>query len=129
MNGAAVLPQLLVVEPDFLLRRTVAGVVREMRLAQVHEATTVEHAARDIAAAPFLNALLISLDAEGAALQLLGQLHDGGRIAALSVAVTAETCDAGLALRLRELDVRRVLLKPFRVKGIVETIAGLVKPH
>lgn len=120
------LPRLLIVEPDFLLRRIVAGVARDMRLAWVQEATSVERAAQDLAASHF-DAVLLSLDSEGHVIELLDRLRQGlvCSAAATPVAVTAAECDTGLALRLRELDVRRVLLKPFKVKGVVETIAGL----
>jgi CheY-like chemotaxis protein len=124
--AAARRPALLIVEPDFLLRRTVAGVVRELALAEVHEATGVEAATRQLAEQPF-EALLLALDDDGAAIELLRRLRRGALRSppALPVAVTATACDAGLALRLKELDVKRVLLKPFKVKGVIDTIAGL----
>ncbi|MDE2082460.1 MAG: histidine kinase [Burkholderiales bacterium] len=126
MNSSRGLPQLLLVEPDFLLRRTVASVARELGLAQVQEATSLDRAALELARVPF-DAILVSLDPEGEALKYLEGLRRGNCLSdsATPVAVTADGCDAGLAMRLRELDVRRLLLKPFKVKGVVETIAGL----
>lgn len=126
MNSGCGLPHLLLVEPDFLLRRTVASVVRELGLAQVQEATSLDRATLELARVPF-DAILISLDPEGEALKLLDGLRGASSRSksATPVAVTADGCDAGLALRLRELEVRRLLLKPFKVRSVVETIAGL----
>jgi hypothetical protein len=38
------------------------------------------------------------------------------------VAVTSDHCDVETIEKLRELEVRRLLLKPFKVKTILETI-------
>lgn len=126
MSAERPLPQLLLVEPDFLLRRIVAGVARDLRLAQVQEATSPQHAAQELAVKNF-NAMLIALDPNGEALKLLDRMRQshGNSPNATPVAVTTEHCDAELAQQLRELHVRRVLLKPFKVKGVIETIAGL----
>ncbi len=41
------------------------------------------------------------------------------------MAVTAGACGTALALRLKQLEVRRLLLRPFKVKGVLEAIAAL----
>ena len=58
---------------------------------------------------------------------LLAQVREGPWLCPMDtpVAVTVDHCDADLALQLRGLNVRRVLLKPFKVKGVIETITGL----
>jgi DNA-binding NarL/FixJ family response regulator len=116
----------LILEPDFLLRRTVVGVIRDMQLAEIHEATQADLASRLLMSRRF-DALLFALDDEGAAIELLLSLRRGGTLAPADtpVAVTAAACDASLALRLKELKVRRVLLKPFKVKSVIETVSGL----
>lgn len=122
--------ELLLVEPDFLLRRTVGGVVRSLALAQVQEAASLEHARRLLAEHRF-DALLLALDAEHQALQLLMDLRSG-RLrsdAATPVAVTAGAADAGLAVQLKALDVKRLLLKPFRGKDMVQTVRQLAPPR
>ena len=125
---APVLPPitLLLVEPQFLLRRTVAAVARDMRLADPKELTSIEQAAALVAIQPF-DALFLSLDEEDAALALMGRVRRGGtRCAAdIPIAVTAAACGTPLALRLKELDVRRLLLRPFKVKGVLDAIAAL----
>lgn len=117
---------LLLVEPQFLLRRTVAAVARDLRLAEPHEATTVDAAARLVAARPF-EALFLSLDEEDLALELMARVRGGETKCAATtpIAVTAGACDTSLALRLKQLEVRRLLLRPFKVKGVLDAIAAL----
>ena len=49
--------------------------------------------------------------------------------AGFPVAATATACDVELALKLRELDVCRLLLKPFKVRGMLEVISALGAPE
>lgn len=117
---------LLLLEPQFLLRRTVAAVARDMRLANPQEITTVEAASRLCAIHAF-DALFLSLDEEGPALDLMQRVRSGGTQCdpAIPIAVTAAACDTSLALRLKTLDVRRLLLRPFKVKGVLDAIGAL----
>ena len=118
--------ELLLVEPQFLLRRTVSAVARDLRLANPQEVTHIEAAARLIEFQSF-DALFVSLDEEDAALELLGRVRAGetGCDAAIPIAVMAASCSTALALRLKELEVRRLLLRPFKVKGVLDAIAAL----
>jgi hypothetical protein len=120
---------LLLVEPQFLLRRTVASVARDMRLANSREATTIEAAATLVALHAF-DALFLSLDEEDAALELMSRVRNGAtRCAAdIPIAVTAATCATPLALRLKHLEVRRLVLRPFKVKGVLDAIVALRRP-
>jgi hypothetical protein len=117
---------LLLVEPHFLLRRTVAAVARDMRLADPHETTTIEAASRLIAVRAF-DALFLSLDEEVPALELMMRVRNGETKcdAHIPIAVTASACDTALALQLKRLDVRRLLLRPFKVKGVLDAIVAL----
>jgi len=120
---------LLLVEPQFLLRRTVSAVARDMRLADPKEATTIEQAASLLATRSF-DALFLSLDEEDAALELMSRVRNGDTHCARDVpmAVTAAACGTTLALRLKQLEVRRLLLRPFKVKGVLDAIAALRLP-
>jgi hypothetical protein len=117
---------LLLVEPQFLLRRTVAAVARDMRLAHPQEITTVEAAARLLSVRSF-DALFLSLDEGDRAIDLMQRVRAGDTecAATVPIAVTAESCDTSLALRLKTLDVRRLLLRPFKVKGVLDAIGAL----
>jgi DNA-binding NarL/FixJ family response regulator len=117
---------LLLLEPHFLVRRTVSAVARNMRLADSREITTVE-AADSLITQHAFDALFLSLDEEAAALDLMSRVRNGETRCApdIPIAVTAAACDTPLALRLKHLDVRRLLLRPFKVKGFLDAISAL----
>lgn len=133
MATPKMLPRLLLVEPQFMLRRTVTAVARDMGLAAVHEATGAAAARRALVDQVF-DALVIALDEGGEVLDLLTQLRGGGlrSAAVIPITVTADRCDAPTALALKRLQVERLLLKPFRVKDVLDAVAsstaGTIKP-
>src|ERR1700741_2906721 len=98
--------RLLLVEPQFVLRRTVSTMARDMGLADVQEATSPAIAEKLLFESCF-DGLLISLDRDGEALALLQRLRaaQASHPSDLPVAATATACDVELALKLRELDV------------------------
>lgn len=122
--------RLLLVEPQFVLRRTVSTMARDMGLADVQEATSATQAGKLLGERRF-NAMLLAIDEEGEALALLQRLRAGetSHPASVPVAVTAMTCDVELALRMKQLDVCRLLLKPFKVRGMLEVISALGAPQ
>lgn len=121
--------RLLLVEPQFVLRRTVSTMARDMGLADVQEATSPAVAERLLSERRF-SALLVAIDDDGEVLKLLQRLRAGEtpHPADVPVAVTASACDVELALRLKQLDIRRLLLKPFKVRGMLEVISALGAP-
>ncbi len=130
MTAANASGRLLLVEPQFVLRRTVSTMAREMGLADVQEATSPAIAERLLFERRY-DALLIAIDDEGEALALLQRLRAGeaSHPADVLVAATASACDVELALKLKQLDVCRLLLKPFKVKGMLEVISALGAPE
>ncbi len=130
MNGRAASGRLLLLEPQFVLRRTVSTMARQMGLAEVLEATTAAAAGRLLLEQRF-DALLVALDDDGGALLLLERLRTGQwpQPADLPVAAMASVCGVELALRLKELNVTRLLLKPFKVRGVLEAISALGAPE
>jgi len=121
--------RLLLVEPQFVMRRTVATMARQMGLADVDEATSTAVAERLLVERRY-DAVLIALDDDGEALELLRRLRAGeaAHPSDVPVAATAPACDVELALRLKQLDVCRLLLKPFKVRGMLEAISALGAP-
>ncbi|MFT7776571.1 response regulator [Roseateles sp.] len=118
--------RLLLLEPQFVLRRTVALMARDMGLADVQEATTPAIAEKLLQEHRF-NAVLLAVDDDGAALELVRQVRAGSTVQApdIPVVATAASCDVELALRLKQLDVNRLLLKPFKVRGMLEAISAV----
>jgi CheY-like chemotaxis protein len=121
---------LLLVEPQFVMRRTVSTLARDMGLADVQEATSPAHAEKLLFERRF-NAVLIAIDDEGGALELMRRLRAGetSHPVDLPIAATAMSCDVELALRLKQLDICRLLLKPFKVRGMLEVISALGAPE
>jgi DNA-binding NarL/FixJ family response regulator len=117
---------ILVMEPDAVVRSTVASVVRELELAQVHQAASVPLGAQ-VLAESVVDALVLSLADTDAALELLTRLRAGdfASRADIPVVVLAPACDGPLALRLKQLEVRRLLLTPFKIRDVVQTLESL----
>ena len=128
--GGAATPTLLLLEPCFVLRRTVASVVQSLQLARISEAPSLS-LAHGMAANQRFDAFVLALGEQREELTLLRQLRAGHTLSAPSapVAVMIETCDAELVLALRELGVMRVMLKPFKVKTIADTIRQMLAEH
>lgn len=118
---------MLLVEPDGVVRSTVTAVVRELELAQVHQAASI-HMATKVLTNTAVDALVLSLVDNDAALDLLIRLRAGEfpSKADIPVMVMAPACDGALALRLKELVVSRLLLRPFKIRDVVQTLETLV---
>ncbi len=118
---------MLVVEPDGVTRSTIAAVVRELDLAQVHQASSISMGTQMLMDL-VVDALVLSLADNDAALDLLIRLRAGEfpSKAGIPVVVMAKACDGALALRLKELVVSRLLLSPFRIRDVVQTLEALV---
>jgi len=117
---------MLVVEPDGVIRSTLAAVVRELDLAQVYQASSISMGTQ-VLMDTAVDALVLSLADNDAALDLLIRLRAGGfpSKAGIPVVVMATACDGALALRLKELVVLRLLLSPFRIRDVVQTLEAL----
>ncbi len=117
---------MLVVEPDGVVRSTVASVVRELGLAQVHQAASVPLGTHWLTEYP-VDALVLSLADANPALDLLARLRAGEfpSKADIPVVVLAPACDGPMALRLKQLEVLRLLLMPFKIRDVVQTLEAL----
>lgn len=124
--GGALARKVLLIEPDGLVRGTVASVCREMQIARVRQTISVGSAEQWLkTGAP--QAVLISLVEGEAALDFLSRLRAGAfRCEAdMPVVAMARVVDAALVARLKELDVRRLLLQPFRLHDVIHTLEQL----
>ncbi|MGE0099505.1 MAG: hypothetical protein AB7S86_14275 [Hydrogenophaga sp.] len=129
MSGGDTRPPLgtlLLIEPDGLLRSTVASVCRDMQLVQVQQATSVAMA-EPMLKSGLADGLLISLAEGESSLACLSRLRAGGFgcDASLPVAVMAREGDPALIKQLKALEVRRLLLQPYRLRDVIQTVEQL----
>lgn len=128
--GRSALPSVLLIVPENLIRGTVASVCRDLGLAQVKQAISVAQGERVLMAGT-AEGVVLSLSDVNAALSMLERLRAGafGCDANLPVAVLAHECTPDLAARLKSLDVKRLLLQPFRLRDVIHTLEKLWPEH
>jgi CheY-like chemotaxis protein len=121
----------LLVEPTNLLRRTVALTLRSLGTAEVTEAATYPTAHQLCERRPFGGAV-IALEwpqpSEGLrGLTLIQQIRSGESAcpASMPIAVLVESCNTELLQILRSCGISRILIKPFRVRDVIDTIDGM----
>lgn len=117
--------QMLLVDPEQLLRRTVALTARTIGMGTIYEAANAATATRILNERGFDSAV-IAVDygaSQMADLELLDQVRAGKTASdpEIPIAVLAERCDADMIKALRERAVNRIILKPFRARVLLET--------
>lgn len=125
------LPQILLIEPQFVLRRTIAMVARDLGVVDFHEASSVGRARTLLGSGTFAG-LVLDL-AEGApALELLQALRQGAFATRSDIPVVALSSDGqpGDGARLQALGVASVLGKPVRISDLLGTLnEALAQAH
>lgn len=117
----------LLLEPDTLLRRTVALTARSLSMGDVREATRVEEARSQMRSTRFKAALLALETGDGMLdLSLLDdwqatQGAQGGAVAVLLKSVTP-----ALLAELSGRGVKRIIVKPFRARVLLDTLEQLL---
>lgn len=129
-DGAKNSVQILLVEPEALLRRTVVMTARSLNIGQVHEAASTEAALRMLRSRTYHGAV-IAVDCLGSGggrrydLSLIDQLRFGDAGAQdIPIAIMADQATPELLNALHDRRISRVILKPFRAKVLLETIAN-----
>ena len=113
---------MLLVEEQSLLRKTVAMTARSLDMGVIHEASSMQSAERMLGERAFCGAV-ISLDSGGSqSLALLDRVRDGrsASMPTIPIAVMVDQATVELMVKLRALEVSRVILKPFRAKILLE---------
>ena len=118
---------ILLVEPEPMLRRTVVMTARSLGLSQVHEAASNEAALRLLRSRSFHGAVVaVNCIGSGADRQydlgLIDRLRADDPGKTMPIAIMAEQATAELLGALRERNISRVILKPFRARVLLETI-------
>ena len=133
MTAAARLP-ILLLEPNALLRQTVALTAISIGVGSVWQASNVKAAADMLETQSFsgavvaLDALDASDDCHQDALPLIESIRSGttASAAGIPVYVVVNACSQTLLAKLGPLDVKRVLIKPFRARILIEALASLL---
>ncbi|GDY34284.1 hypothetical protein ACINB_01770 [Acidovorax sp. NB1] len=129
MSPSAAQPPILLVEPSSLTASIIVSTARQLNMPAVRQVSSVRTAQQHLAAQGFLG-VIVSLEEEQEAVALLEQVR-GARFAVhaqVPVAVTTAQVDASTAVKMKALQVRRVLLKPFKVRDVIATIQMLQHP-
>ena len=121
--------EILLFEPSSLTASIIVATARQMNLPRVRQVSSVRTAQQQLAAQGF-QALILSLDDAHDAVALLEQVRDAKLAVAshVPVAVTTSQVDPSTAVKMKALQVRRVLLKPFKVRDVITTIQMLDAP-
>lgn len=117
------LPQVLLVEPQFVLRRTLCSVSAELGLAAVTEALSVEAALAKLKVASF-DALILGGIETSALTQLVTQVRDGraGCLVNIRIVVMRSPSTAVTKEVLEQIGVDAVIERPFRVGQVFSAV-------
>ncbi|GGC60054.1 response regulator [Undibacterium terreum] len=124
MANPAANRRMLLVEPETLLRQTVALTARAIGVGNIHEAGNMVLAEQMLKEQAFHGAV-ISIDTEktdAANLGLLDQVRNGATASnkAIPIAAMVERCDSNLLQALSQREVTRIILKPFRARLLLD---------
>lgn len=128
MKAVAHPPAVLLVEPQFVVRRTMVAVGRELGLVDFHEASSVARALPMLEARRF-GGMVLDLDDGNDALTLLERVRAGEFVCRPDLPVVALTFagPSGAASRLEALKPLRTLDKPFKVRELLASVALMAK--
>lgn len=124
---------ILLVEPANLLRRTVSLTVRSLGIAGVTETATFATATqfcdlhRYDAAVIAIEWPLQNGGCKGLALIERIRAGQSASAASIPIAVMVDSCNAELLELMRASEISRILIKPFRVRDVVDTIDNIRK--
>lgn len=120
---SAQLHRLLLVESQFVLRRTIVSVARDLAQVEFHEASSIERA-RSVLAVEVCRGLVLDIHEGSRAMKLLSDLRCGMFVTPRNVPVIALAADISPdhALHLQEFGVNVVLRKPFKIGHLLNAI-------
>jgi CheY-like chemotaxis protein len=119
--------RILLVEPSSLSGGIIVATARQLSLSAVHLVSSVRSAQQKLDQEDF-SGVIISLEEDKDAVLLIEKLRNTQFSTVnplVPIAVITSSINASLALQLKVLDVRRVLLKPFKVRDVITTIQML----
>ena len=123
---SAMLPRILLVEPQFVLRRTMVMVARDLGMVDFQEASSVGRA-RALLATDAYEGVVLDLQEGPQALELLSELRQG-RFATPRDTWVVVLAGGGSPVdteRLQGPGVARVLGKPVRISELLDAVVGV----
>lgn len=122
--------QLLLIEPSSLVRGIIVSVAKQLSLAQVHQTGNLATANGWLTERSF-DGILVSLDEPRASLELLTLIRMGQFRCDAQVPVVAllPGGERRLGEQLAELDVKRTLTVPFRIREVVDAMRAMWPGH
>lgn len=124
MTAAIRPPAVLLVEPQFVMRRTMVAVARELGLVEFHEASSIARALPLLETRRF-GGMVLDMDDGSEALTLFERVRAGEFVCRPDLPVVALTfpVSAEAASRLEALKPLRTLDKPFKVRELLASVA------
>jgi len=119
---------ILLIEPSSMTGGIIVATARQLALAHVRQVNSVRSAEAQLQSRP-ITCMIVSLDEQAEAVELLRKVRaaEFSVPAEIPVAITTAQVDAITAEQLKALRVRRILLKPFKVRNVITTIEMLMK--
>lgn len=119
--------QILLIEPSSLTGSIIVSTARQLNLRPVYLVSSVRGAEQRLNQEDFF-AVIASLEEDRDTVHLIERLRNATFSSInpkVPVAVIANSINAALAMEMKVLEVRRVLLKPFKVRDVITTIQML----
>ncbi|KQW21644.1 hypothetical protein ATF69_0146 [Acidovorax delafieldii] len=118
---------ILLIEPSSLTGSIIVSTARQLNLPAVRQVNSVRMAQQRLTHQDFAGVIVSIDEHQQEAVALLEQVRNDTLAvsASVPVAVTTTQVDASTAVKMKALQVRRVLIKPFKVRDVIATIALL----
>lgn len=119
--------QLLLVEPSSVVRSIIVSVAKQLDVVSVHQTGNLATANEWLIQRSF-DGILLSVDQPGPAMDLLTLIRMGQFRSDQHVPVVALVSpgDKRLAQQLTELDVKRTLSVPFRIREVIDVMRAML---
>jgi len=133
MTGSAKpLPRVLLFEQHFVMRRTIVTVARDLGVAEIQEASTIDRARVLLATSAAFEAVVLDFDDGARTVDLLGELRHGKFNSRADAPVVVIAAELGRKEedQLAALAVCEVLRKPFKIGDLLNVFVngGVVPP-
>ncbi|RBA23087.1 histidine kinase [Herminiimonas fonticola] len=126
---ASELQNILLVEKNHMVGSVIASTARQLNLATVRKVASISNAQQYLSNETF-SGLIATIEDEIADLQFLYALRNSSFKGApdMPVVVITPACDEEFAVKLKTLQVSRILIKPFKVRDVISAIELVTTP-